>query len=201
MPEPDINVPSPDPSALTTEQLRHEISALEKLMDVRFIGVGIRLDSMDKASVVLAENVNRVPTLLDRQIAQIKELLIEKFASVKELAAAMQITSGTAISAAFAAADKQATAQQLANADSIRKSDQNFTERLKSQETLLTSTKETLSTQIGELKARLDRGEGATAGGSNARTENRLDLGSIMAMIAVAISALALVAAVTLHRG
>jgi hypothetical protein len=177
------NVPSPDPSSLTTEQLRHELGGLEKLIETR-------LDAMDRANVLLKTDVDRVPSAMDREIQRLTEVFNGRLSALEtqignqeKFVAAMRGASETAIAAAFAAADKAITAQNLATAVSIQKSEANFIERIKGLETLVNSNKETLSTQIGEQRSRLDRGDGLTRGGQEMRTERRLDTGAIIGVV------------------
>ncbi len=80
------NVPIPDPSTITTQQInrakdesRAEVSsalkALTSIFEAKLDAIDVRLDSMDKAAMVLSDNVTRVPTLLDREIARVLDLL------------------------------------------------------------------------------------------------------------------------------
>ena len=198
---------NPDPSTLTTAQLQRELVGLRQLLETR-------MDASDMQIADLKAAMIRLPmertALIDKQISAIKEYFEEKFKGVEtqfigveKLTSAMQSAAGTAITAAFAAADKQYAAQNVANADSIRKSETNFAERLKGVETLQESTKETLSTQIGELRARIDRGDGGVRAVVDSRNEHRLDVGGIVSIIAAIISAAAVVVAVvavTLHH-
>jgi len=52
-------------------QVHRELELLEKVITTR-------LNAMDRASEVLAENVNRVPTLLDRELLRLTQLFEEK---------------------------------------------------------------------------------------------------------------------------
>lgn len=61
----------------STTPLHNDTVALRELIETR-------LDSMDKASVVLSDNVNRVPTLLDREILRVSQLNDEKFNTIRQ---------------------------------------------------------------------------------------------------------------------
>jgi hypothetical protein len=82
-PKYNSNIPIPDPSAITTEQigkakteLRSEfVAAVAALQSI----IQTRLDAMDKAAAVAEQNINRVPTTLDREAGKLKELFEEKF--------------------------------------------------------------------------------------------------------------------------
>lgn len=61
-------VPNPDPSAITTAQIEKAVNNLELRMQARF-------DGMEKAVQVFHADLTRVPTLLDRSILGLRELL------------------------------------------------------------------------------------------------------------------------------
>src|SRR6185503_2831523 len=69
--------PIPDPTVLTTQQLQREVAALKEI-------IFTRLDANDKAVQLLHEDVTRVPTDTDKQIAHLKELHEEKFDSIDQ---------------------------------------------------------------------------------------------------------------------
>src|SRR6185437_13512206 len=62
--------PVPDPTTLTTEQLRRELSALREILTAR-------LDGMDRATLLLSETVNRTPTQIQTEIAHVRERMQE----------------------------------------------------------------------------------------------------------------------------
>src|SRR6202045_5538785 len=125
---PHLNLPSPDPSTITTAAIREAVASSKAVTEAELHAVLVRVDAMDKAADVLSENVNRVPTLLDRQIAQIKELFGEKFESIQkqfderdartEQAA---ITTKIAVDAALQAQKEAANAQNVSNTAAITK--------------------------------------------------------------------------------
>jgi hypothetical protein len=71
-----------DPSPRTTQQLYREISSVEDKLINRFDGkIGVllsRVEAMERAERVINDNYTRVPTLLDRAMQDIKELLFSK---------------------------------------------------------------------------------------------------------------------------
>lgn len=64
----------PDPSSLTTQQLWREVAALKELLQSQ-------LDSMEKAITVAHEDLVRVPTDVQKQVGNLKELQDAKFAA------------------------------------------------------------------------------------------------------------------------
>ena len=71
-----------------------------------------RLDAMDKALVLNAENINHVPTLLDREVKAIKELYGQKFDDVQ---------------VRFVERDLRAKDRAEASERAVQKSEANFT--------------------------------------------------------------------------
>jgi hypothetical protein len=188
------NVPIRDPSLVTSEeidkavrQLRAEfhagVEALRRVIETRF-------DAKDKADVVLSENVNRVPTLLDREISTLrghtderfngfKSWVEERFAGLERLENERieglktafredKIAAMTAVNAAFAAQKEAAQQQNTSNAAAIAKSEASTTKELESLDGKISSLKESIGRDIGNLTGRIDRGEGGFQG---ARTQ------------------------------
>jgi hypothetical protein len=186
------NIPSPDPSALTTQTLHEGLLNLRQLLETR-------LNAMDKASEVLSENVNRVPTLLDRQIAQIKELFGEKFEGVEKQFTERDVRTDqdklaatTAVNAALQAQKEAAAAQNIANAAAINKSEAGFTKEIDGLKLLINATRDALAAQFADLTARVNRGEAMQAGSVNMRTEQRLNIGAVVGLIMGAVGVAAL---------
>jgi len=70
--------PVPDPTALTTEQLRRELSGLREILTAR-------LDGMDRATALLSETVNRTPTVIQTEIAHLRELMETRLTAVEAI--------------------------------------------------------------------------------------------------------------------
>jgi hypothetical protein len=171
------NVPNPDPSTLTTQQLRHELALLQELIETR-------LDGYDKANTILADNVNRVPTLLDREILRITQLFNEKFSSSKdevrnilsamntrfaerdERARASETAASTAIAAALAALKEMIGLQNTANAAAIGKSEAGTNKEIDNIKLILANSAKNVEDKIADM-----------------RTNRRLDTGSIVGIV------------------
>jgi hypothetical protein len=67
-----------DPTTLTTEQLRREVLMLRELLESR-------IGAVEKASEVFSDNLQRVPTQLDREISKILQLMEERFTCMNTL--------------------------------------------------------------------------------------------------------------------
>jgi hypothetical protein len=197
-------VPIPDPTTLTTEQLSRELSGLREILTTR-------LDAMDRAAVLLNENVTRVPTDTDKQISHLKELHEERFSSIQQQFVERDVrteqaasANKIAIDAAFLAQKAAADAVNESNAAAITKSEIAAKEKIDGLAALFRSSFDSIGVQIGALTSRLDRGEGASRGSTETRTEHRLDgtfiLGVVMAVVGViAVVASVITALMTSH--
>jgi hypothetical protein len=158
------NVPIPDPSLLTTDQLRRELNALRELLEAR-------LDAMDKATVLLRDDVIRVPTDIDRQVTNLHAFFNERFASVarqfeqrEQRYHASEEANKRAIDAALASQKEMAGAQNASNAAAIIKSEASVVKQIDSIMALMTTTTTSLNDKIGIINGRLDRTEGKSTG-------------------------------------
>jgi hypothetical protein len=80
--------PIPDPTVLTTEQLRRELSFLEDKLTARISGdkstILARLDANDKATDLFDANLHRIPTETQQAVSILKELQNEKILRIEE---------------------------------------------------------------------------------------------------------------------
>jgi hypothetical protein len=165
------STPVPDPTLLTTEALKREISALKEL-------VTTRLDAMDKAMSIFSENLQRTPTDTDKQIGHLKELIfgrldtvdvkfdgvqtqiIERDASVEKTAR----DTKTAVDAALAAAKELSNKQADSFALSIGKSETTTTKQIDQLGVIIQQNTKASDEKIGDIKDRLTRIEGTGKG-------------------------------------
>jgi len=143
--------PRPDPTRLTTDQLRRELGALNEKL-------GTRLDAMDKATSLLQENQTRVPTEIDKQIMHLKELHDEKFKRVDVQFTDRDVALQAALSAAKEAVEKQT---------------QWFAESIRESKTATGTQLSSLDGKIEDLKDRITRGEGRNSGAKETVLETR----------------------------
>jgi hypothetical protein len=201
-----VNIPVPDPSVITSQEiakakaeLRDEYNVLmhanETARELIRQVLETRLDSMDRASVVLSENVNRVPTLLDRESSRLEKLFEEKLFGMITKFDGIQvqfrerdirtdqdkIAATTAVNAALQAQKEAAGAQNEANAAAITKSENSFTKEIDGLKSLINTVRDAIQSDVGNLKQRLDRGEGSDSGHGAAQA-------SMIAIAAVLIS-------------
>lgn len=189
------SIPVPDPTVLTTQAIDARVTELQKLLEAR-------LDGYDRATKLLEDNVNRVPTLLDREIAQTTALSGEKFAAIDQRFRERDVrtdqdkaASTTAVNAALSAQKEAAQAQEVSNGTAINKSEAGFTKEIDGLKVLMGTNKDSVNIQINDLIARLNRSETATATTHDVRTDDRLNTGSIVGLVGGAVGILSLLLA------
>lgn len=192
----------PMPTSSRDRELRDDL--LMRMQSVREL-IETRLNASDKAVEILAENVNRVPTLLDRTDANIRELFKQKLDALAELTDERfeglkiafredKIAASTAVSAAFAAQEKLSVAQNLSNTAAISKSEASTTKELESLDGKISALKEAMASDIRNLEGRLNRGEGSQVGERQAASDNHAGTMQMLGVIGGIVSVLALIA-------
>jgi VIT1/CCC1 family predicted Fe2+/Mn2+ transporter len=159
-----------------------------------------RLDAIDKATELLNETVNRVPTDVQREVSHIRELVDEKLTSValqfkeRDTRSEREARDNKlAVDAAFAAQEKQAVAQNESNALAINKSEKATAETIKTNQELSKATTDALTKSLDELKLQVSRIESRTQGISETKSESR---GTNQWVVTTGIAALAFIATV-----
>ena len=197
-----VNVPNPDPSLLTTQNLRDGLANLKEL-------IGARLDAMDMATTLRLELFNRVPGDIDSQIEHLKEVVGEKLDVQNEKfrgiakqfeerdvrTAQASGAADDALKAALQAAKELVGAQGEASAAAAVKSETSFAKQVDQIGTILQTTQLALDARITELKERIDRGEGSSSGAEMSSNSRRADsqmvvsiVGALLLLVSVAIA-------------
>jgi hypothetical protein len=172
------NIPIPDPSVITAQEiakakleLREEfksaMNAEHALMDALSIRrhdvLAARQTAKDEADKVLAENVNRFPTLLDREASRLEKLFEERLKSISAAFDGVQRqfderdvraqhdkqASETAISTAFQAAKEAVATQNDYTKSSMAKSEASFTKEI-----------DNIKSRVDDLGRRQDKNDG-----------------------------------------
>lgn len=165
-----------DPTKLTTDAVnaakddfRRELSASSNL-------TGARLDAFDEATRLRLRQFEGLTPVIDREINHIRELFDCKVGALKELEE-LRINSQRELMDERAVAAKEALAAALQAAKELVTLAQDNTSKLLDQVgTLISTSNQTVVAQIGEVKERLDRGEGGESGRQDQRVEARADL-------------------------
>lgn len=156
-----------------------------------------RLDAMDKATELLSETVNRVPTETQREVGNLRNVVAEQFRSVDKQFAERDIRSEreardnrTAVDAAFAAQKEAAAEQNKANTTAINKSEAATAETIGKLAELFESRTEGLREQLNDLKLAQRALESGRSGATEGRVERRADRAIGSNMLAVVVSSI-----------
>ena len=153
--------PTPDPTILTTEQLFRESDRIEKLFRSELDG---------------AQEKNRV----------LFHAIDDMFEMIESRRQEQKIDTKVAVDAALSAAEKAVREQTVASEKSINKSETMFAEQLKQQNQTFSVSLKGLETVVDDLKARVVKIEGMALGASANRDTQRLDMGTILAVLSLA---------------
>jgi hypothetical protein len=175
-----IRVPTPDPTALTTEQLLRAISALREVIETR-------LDGMDKGIVLLQTTTDKMPAFIGHEINGLKTLHEEKFSSVQLQFDGIQkqflerdtrteqgnVASTTAINAALQAAKEAVGQNNIAFAQATQKSENTTTKQIDDLQVLFQTGTKATDEKIEDLKDRQARTEAALLAQVAAKAERK----------------------------
>ncbi len=176
-----------------------------------------RLDAMDVATRLRLEGIEGIRPETQRQIDHLRELHAERFDSFDhQLIALREVIHGQidalaqlaverdkaieqahqesrmAVRAALASAKEAGAAQNEANTTANTKTETTFTKQIDALGAVVVAGNKALDDKIADLKSRLDSGEGRQGGARDDRTERRLDVGQVIAVIAVLLTMIGL---------
>jgi len=171
----DIKDKTPDPSTLTTQMTWREIAALKELLSNE-------LDSVKQGIVVAHEDLVRVPTEVQKQVGNLKELLENKIEALEKLdgekfkaiVRSIEIVeqarveqkrdTATAVDAALRAAKEAVSELNASNAMAINKSESSMAKQLEQQSVQISTITKAFDEKVADLKDRLARSEGKSTG-------------------------------------
>jgi hypothetical protein len=129
------SIPIPDPTILTTEQLRRELFNLRELVESR----------LQSQSDITLERFARIDTV---------------FIETEKRSQALRVADSLALAAALQAAKEAVSEQNRSNGLAISKSEASFIEALKQQQTLFQTEIKSANDKVALITSRLDKGEG-----------------------------------------
>lgn len=176
----------PDPTVLTTEQLRREISWVKEFLleeiHCKNEVTQTRLNGMDRAIVLFQELTDSLPALWQREVARLQELhearldtiatqfkerdtRIEQIAQLNKTAAEVSAQQNKiSIDAALQAQEKAAGKQTESLTSSIEKSEKGFHETLNQIVALAKETTNGINLRLDDVRRRQDLLEGRSGG-------------------------------------
>jgi hypothetical protein len=152
--------PDPDPTLLTTQSLLREIGNLKELLEAR-------LTAADASGRALHELISAKIEVLESVTSQRFSSIETQFEERDKRTEQLSLADKTAIAAALQAQKEAAGAQNESNAASVTKQEAAFTKLLDQNQTLFQTAMSALTTQLNDVKSRLDKGEGVSKGGSD----------------------------------
>jgi len=154
--------PVPDPTVATNDAVERAVRAERDYVDGVVGILRQRLDAIDKATELLNETVNRVPTDVQKEVGHLRELSDEKFKSIqvqfKERDTRQERESRdnkVAVDAAFAAQKEAASEQNKSNTLAINKSETSTIETINKLDRLFKTTTDSLGDKIDDNKQRV----------------------------------------------
>jgi len=142
--------PDPDPTILTTENLRREISNLKDLLTANIAA---------SKELVISELNSQIAVTQERFVG-IATQFIERDRRTDQLS----LADKTAVAAALQAAKEAVGAQNISNSVALTKMEDNFTKLIDQGQAQLQLMASNLDDKINDLKARIDTREGQSAG-------------------------------------
>lgn len=189
------NIPIPDPSLLTTQQLTREITSLREFFESQVDSINNRISSVIKI-------IDANPAIVDAEISKLQQLQDEKFRSIvsqfdeKFRSIAIQFSerdirteqtsrdSKVAVDAALQAAKEAVGEQNKSSALAIAKSEAATTKQIDQIGVIISTMANGLNDKIDDIKSRITIIEGRNIGGNNV-------VGYAITAVAVVISIIA----------
>jgi hypothetical protein len=142
--------PDPDPTLLTTENLRREIANLKELLESRLVG----------NHELISTEIQVLSKVTEERFQSIAIQFAERDKRTEQLS----LADKTAIAAALQAQKEAAGATNESNSVALGKMEDNFTKLIDQGQTLLNSVAKNMDDKINDLRSRLDTGEGQGRG-------------------------------------
>jgi uncharacterized protein YoxC len=195
--------PVPDPTSLTTAQLDRAIESERDYVNAQLDVLRERLDGIDRATRLLNETVNRVPTDVQKEVAHLRELSDEKFDSIAKQFRERDSRSEresrdnkVAVDAAFAAQKEAAAEQNKSNTLAITKSEVATSETISKLAELFKTETKGLADKLADLRRDIDRIENRKVGAVDTVNTQRLNIGALVGMSGFVLAAMSLAVAV-----
>lgn len=197
-----IETSGPPPSAWSPAEILAWRSNMEdRLQSLRDLII-TRIEAMDKAAVILSDNVNRVPTLLDRETGRLVALFEERTNNIRHMISARddqakqdKATAAIAVDTALTSLKELIFLRDGATSAAITKSESATANDLESLSKIIGSTKDGIANDIMNLKQRMDRSEGSYTGQRELRKDDHMTVGSIVGVVGGIVGLLALIIA------
>ena len=146
--------------------------------------VAVAARATDKSEAAFRTEITGLRGIYDQRFASIEQQFSERDVRTDQAATA----SASALAAALQAAKEAVFEQAQAAAKAAEKTELSFTKQIDQIQLQIKTIGDGFSDRIGELKERIDRGEGSATGASGQRTETRLNLAAVVSLGLLALS-------------
>lgn len=214
MPMPPNDAPSSDWATWITEQIQNGIENSRTLFEADLRAIDIKLTAIDKAASLFQENLFRVPTEVDKQVGNLKELHQVEIDVIRNDVAELRIQIGkqfqeaearneiyasnrrAAVAATFQTQKDLMDLQHKASEAAIAKAETHTADQIKSLAEIANTTTRAMDQKfadmakstdqkIADLVGRMDRSDGVAKGAQDNRNEKRLDTTSSIGLLAI----------------
>jgi len=201
----DGSRPVPDPTVLTTDAVNQAVVISKDYTDGKTAVIDERIRGIDKATELLNQEVNRVPSKLTQAIENVEKVMDTRFESISQQFKERDIRAEreardnkVAVDAAFAAQKEAAAKQDEANAKAIDKSEKATAETIKTNQELSKATTDGLVKGLDEVKLAVTRLETSKLSARESTVDHRASTGAVVAYIVAAVSTVSAVVAVAI---
>jgi archaellum component FlaC len=197
-----------DPSALATAALLREITTLKEQLQTELAGevkvLNTKIESLEKTVDAAHNDLVRVPTDVQKAVANLQALTDEKFDRIETHLAGMQQLKDEqfrAIQQQFRERDERYTGEKEAShgaiaaaleaaKESVGKSEQSQTKTIEQQSSQIRTITDANNAQITDIKERLTRIEAIAIGQASQKQETHTSSSMIVSVIAVLLTVL-----------
>jgi hypothetical protein len=199
--------PIPDPTKLTTDQLRRELGTLREILETRLTGMDRATDLVSAQANVLRAELEQIRTRLREEMAaeitQLRELLearldgMDRSTEIQFSERDLRVeqaaeSAGLALAAALSGQKELVAQQNEANSTAAAKAEANFTKQIDQIGTIMQAQEKATDARITALKERLDRGEGSAAGAAGFRSDRAQVTGQALMTLSVLVAVIGL---------
>jgi hypothetical protein len=180
-------------------EIADSVNALEAILSQRIAGLEKIMKLLDQALSRGPEQADdlreRLQTDIKIAVEGLRQLHEERFNAI-QLQFGERDTRGDqekkaskeALDAALLAQKESVAQQNDANTTAATKTETNFTKQIDLVGTQITALDKSLTDRISEMKERIDRGEGQGQGSADTRSDQRLNVGQVIAAVAVLVA-------------
>ena len=202
--KPESWVPIPDPTILTSDHVAREIAALRELIEARLdagdLATNLRLQAAHETASTTLREIAHASELQMTQTEALRhemELRFVEWATRTDQAA---VAGKEALAAALQAAKELVGQQSEAATAAAAKTEASFTKQVDQITVLIETRGKASDARVDELKERVDRGEGASKGTTEARTGMSQTMIGAFLGLSVLISIIAIIVTIVLHH-